>query len=933
MPAQVLNLRPIGLVTDPSAVIAPDGALLQATNVWIQRPGVVEPRPGLAAQSISSLSVPSGYSIYQLFPFEDDLVAVATDGSGNWRCYSVTAGTTHQIGGSAAWTSTIGCVHAAQAAGNLYVTTDKGVIRITSNAPSGSQNYRAGLERPPQTRPLRDTSTTTSPNQVCPANSAVAYRYVAKRKIGDRYIYSAPSGRVVHRNVTGDGDSGVTLNTDTITLGTGSSTNGDNLSTDELEIYRSVAFTSAYTDEPSDEMVQIGTAPQASGGTGFFDDFVDDTPTTSNAGPALYTNGTQRGANQENGRPPMCRDIAEYNGMMFFGGAVWPATLTVQIGAMGDDWRGSATGKQERFTTFTITGDTSSNTTVSNVSAADIAKLHVGQRVFLDGSTPDIADARFASGTLITAIGASSFTISAAALTSTIGVTIRVCDWIEFSSTNGSGTTTMREYMHTSYGSSAATSYVDANDFETGTGVIVGGAVGLAQHATTYLDGQTAGLRVTALGDGYYTPWSLLVEQVGSLSRTSPSTITVKTSNPRVTFPRCDSSTGVTNTVRGGINVLAWSQLNEPEHVPPVEYQTEIGSAEHAIQRIVSCRDGLYVFKTDGIWRVSGYSPQTLTVDEYDRSLALVHPDAVCAYEGLAAAWTNKGVALIGDGQTRIISQPIAETLSDVAASVSSTTRGTFMAAWPYQQCIILRESVTGAMYVHCLRTGAWVAWTHTVTVHSAAAVAGYLYMGGVSSSTATLLKSNSTTKDVETSITISAVDADGTGITINAGSGWTPAVNDCVVQSSVAYAITAVTSATVFTVQSAGLTAAAATAEEGADVAVWFPFQYAGNPMAQKLWREVSWYFSDHTGLCRITFQFFSSRYFAGETANYFETFTTSAGAPRNIRVPVPRNSKRSVGIGGGISTSGPRMAWKFHSAALSYVPMSERVGNHDAA
>jgi hypothetical protein len=509
-----------------------------------------------------------------------------------------------------------------------------------------------------------------------------------------------------------------------------------------------------------------------------------------------------------------------------------------------------------------------------------------------------------------------------------------VCDWIEFSGTNGAGTSTARFYMHSSYGGSSGTFYVDANDYEASSGVLPGGAVGLAYYANAYLKTSALpmNMRVTALGDGFYTPWTFLVEEIGLLNRVSPATITVKTSNPRITQPRIDHSTGLTNTARGGQHCLAYSKLNEPEHVPPSNF-VEIGSNEHAIQRLIQGRDCLFVFKTDGIWKVTGYSPETLTIDEFDRSVTLVHPDAVCAYDGRVAAWTNKGVVMMTDGGFEIISAPIATTIASAAlsAAAAQTTRGYFLAAWRAEDLLLLGAGVD-TMYAFHVRNGSWTKWTHaTTTAHCAAQSGTALYVGGINGSTATLLKSNSTTKDVEYSITISAVDGAGTGITINSGSGWTPAVNDLVVQSNVAYAITAVTSSTVFTVQAAGLTAASATAEVGPTSAVVFVAEDAGNALAQKNWTQAKWFFHILRGVCRIAFTFLTERYLNTTTQYYFETFQTANFTPKALRVPVPRNSRKAAGILPGFSISGPRMAWLCAAMSMSFGGGSARVGNDD--
>jgi hypothetical protein len=927
MPApQVIERRALGLFTDPAPSTAPDGSLFAAENVWIRRPGMIEPRPGLCAESIATLSVPSGYSIYQAFPFESDIVVVATDGSGNWRVYSVTAGTTHSRFGTSttAWTGTVGCVHAAQMAGNLYLTTDNGVFRITS--PSTAAAYRAGLERPTQIALTTSTSSTLYPNRPLAANSAIAYRFCQARKVGDRWIRSAPSGRMVARSYTGSSAKAVVMGAGNVL--SGSTAVGDSLSGDHLEAYRSVAFTTDDPDEPSDEMAYLASVRFNSG----WDTFYDDTTALGLVGPALYTNSTQAvgGQLQENGRPPLCRDIAEYNGMMFFGAAVWPATLTFDILQMGPAWRDSSASTTDRFTTFTITGDTHSSTTVDNVSAADIAKLSVGMRVFLDGGTPNVADAKFADGTLITAIGGTSFTISAAALATTAGVTIRVCDWIELSINNGT-TYTQRLYCHTANGSASSDDYFDCREFRASTSADVNGAVAFAENASLYFANNAAEevMIVSVFGDGVYSPWSIHCEQIGVISRTSPATITAKTSKPLVTSPRIDT-TGIASTTRGGVNFLAYSKLGEPEHVPPTNY-IEIGSNEHAIQRVIQGRDCLFVFKTDGAWKVSGYSPETLQVDEYDRSMTLVHPDAVCAYDGRVAAWTNKGVVMMTDSGYEIISAPIATTIASAALSAASaqTTRGYFMAAWPAEDVVILGAG-SGTLYAFHVRNQSWTKWTHaTTTAHCASQSGTSLYVGGINSSTATLLKSNSTTKDIEYSITVASVT--GTSVTINAGSGWTPAVNDCVVKGGTPYSITAVASSTAFTVHTTGLTTGSATAEVGPTCTLTFVGEDAGSPLTQKMWREVAWQFFILRGAGRIGATFLTDRYLSTTTTNYLETFQLSNFTPKSLRFPVPRAHKRSPALLPGLSISGPRMAWLLMAMALTFNPMSERLGNDD--
>jgi hypothetical protein len=914
--AQQLTIAPAGLFTDPNPLsAAPDGAMTEALNVVIARPGVVEPRPGLLAQSLfTALLVDE--DIIAMIPFESDILVLTKDASdGTGHAYWYTANDDMTQTGTFAesdWGLTVGRVHGAAMNGNLYVTCGEGVFRCT--APGDDTAARAGIPRPAQA--LADSATTGAVNYPLAADQAFAYRFCETLTAGRIVVRSAPSARTIQRSYVGSSDKFVTL---TFAVAPDNTT----------EIYRSPVI-EPYTETPSDELTAIGSAAAAASS------FVDDAGTTALRGSALYTNATQGGALLENGVPPLCRDVAYFRDMLFFGGATLPPVVAVEVFGMGPDWRsGVNAANHDRlvYTTVTATA-TLGSPTVTGVNAADIAEVRAGMRFFSGSGDPTTGDSVWPAGTTIQSVGVNTITMSANALDTTGASSWNCSDWIEVDLVDSGGTTTNRVYAFTS-----GTGYMSPSEFVNNTSGEVRGPQAFAYEMTRLFDADGKSVVMSALGDGVDTPWIFVAEALNN----NATSITIKTSNPAATPDRVDASTGKTSTVSGSPATLRWSKPGEPEHCPP-GYSQEIGASDKAIERIVPARDSLFVFKEDGVWRVSGYSPDTLQVDEFDRTMRLIHPNAVCEWGGGVAAWTNQGVVILSDGGVTEISKPIANVLEAAAslhlAVVGSTIyQGLFLTAWHERGLLLLgvpRTASTGyAEYIYCWsqRTGAWTRWTHTSEITCAAAVGGTLYLGtnsANSSSKAVVLKSVdiSTTGgayDVSTAITISNVS--GSTITISAGSGWTPAIGDRVVRSgSLVGTVTSVASATVFTVNASDLTTGSATARTRSAMTVEWTVRDGGNAGAQKLFRTANVLLGSVAGLQQISSSFTTDRSQTAATSNASLTYTGSV-FPTTVRKRMPREAKRCTRLEHAMTFLGAVPEWALHGVSYEFEPLSTRA------
>ena len=104
----------------------------------------------------------------------------------------------------------------------------------------------------------------------------------------------------------------------------------------------------------------------------------------------------------------------------------------------------------------------------------------------------------------------------------------------------------------------------------------------------------------------------------------------------------------ITSTTDDKPNRLWWSAPDEPEAVPLLNYQ-DIGSSSEPILALVPLRNALLVFKTDGIWRVTGSAPSSWSIEPLDLAIRLLRPEAVTNIGDGAYAWCDRGMFLVTD--------------------------------------------------------------------------------------------------------------------------------------------------------------------------------------------------------------------------------------------------------------------------------------------
>lgn len=104
-------------------------------------------------------------------------------------------------------------------------------------------------------------------------------------------------------------------------------------------------------------------------------------------------------------------------------------------------------------------------------------------------------------------------------------------------------------------------------------------------------------------------------------------------------------------------NRVYYSKPNQPEAVPIVNY-FDLGSSDKRILRIFPLRDSLFVFKEDGLFRISGETVPFQS-ELFDPSFILLAPDSVDVCNNVLYAWTTQGIQSLTEGGASVISRSI----------------------------------------------------------------------------------------------------------------------------------------------------------------------------------------------------------------------------------------------------------------------------------
>ncbi len=656
---QSLNLALRGLYTSPNELSGvPQGSLSIAENVVINSKNLVSSRRG-QTQYGNPLTIGTG-QVNKIFNYASSLIVNYDDK----MAYDA---------GSGAWTNYTGTYNAPaagykmrslEALKNFYFTTTAGIYKIDALAgtPRAAGSPKA----------LGGEGTLTGGSGFLLNDSAVAYRLVwGYRDANSNLILGAPSQRLVVANSSG-GTRDVSLS---FPIPDGITT------TFFYQIYRSFGTVTA-ADEPSDELQLVLENNPSSGQIAAKLFTVTDSTPYSLMRATLYTSPSQEGIANANLQPPFALDMDVFKGIAFYANTKQKQTLSVALISVDSPSLG-----------YVVDATVNTHTSTLLDSITTTASLRVGMRAVGTGIP--------ANATIATIVGPNSVTISAAA-TATATVSVEFQDRVTIGGIN---------YWAGTAQSTATNTFLLYNSSTPGTNINES-AINLVRLINTSPSNNTIyAYYVSSLND---LPGQMLFEEraIGGSNFYATSTAGGSFSPP---LPTSGTTIASDNELKQ--NRVYLSKQNQPEAVPAYRY-FDIGAANFPIQRVVALRDGIFFFKTDGIFRISGEVFENFTVSLIDNTVALKVPESAVPFNNQVFCFTTQGVVAVSDSGVKLISVPIEDTLLELSSEqFVNFTSASFGVAYESARLYMFftvtneEDEFANQAFVYNSLTDSWTKW------------------------------------------------------------------------------------------------------------------------------------------------------------------------------------------------------------------------------
>lgn len=878
--SQDAKISPIGLFTDPSALEAPPGGLLAAEEVVNRRAGTLEPRPGLLRST--------GAAVYKALDFSSDYLKVGTSttvwSDGTTRVYDESAAT------DLLWN--LYSIFGVESRKNLYLSTRDALRKVTTPT-SAVKAYRCGAPRATVAKVSESSGGTA-----VETGMYVAYRVVTKAKDANGVeVRSGVSGRAVAGHSHGNTyDFGLRIR-----LHKGDPY-GWVVGIHSIEIYRTLNET---TEIPTDELYLAKTIEITAGHitAGYID--VTDSTTDDDLGQSLYTNSSQEGIEGDHLTPPAAKCVDLFNGSLYLGDLTYAAKQIFQV--------------QSRRTL--------------NGASTEIGGHLISSGTFTSGSTDvTVADSSaYLVGMIIGNSENADYTVNTEY--------VRISSIVNATTIRLTGTwnRTTGSYNRFVYDSIRIGSQYFVSDTVR---YMVESIRGSAEGATSTNTASPTCTAImisddtSALRDDVLSNRAFLLE-CHTPGVTPPQIWATHGDLYNPVLPEPTVATGFTLPQEVLPNGIAWSNELEPEHFTGANVD-EAGSGRGRVMALASLSDAILVFKSDGLFGLSGYASSGISFRSIDKDVRPLYPHGVSVLGDRAFAWCDLGVMECSpDGAANISSQAIGNLLGPMEKEIkanSTTAYGVWSAPNRKDEEFLLGVPATGALgvaervYVYSKAQASWVNWmiagsTTAGLYHDATALlslfsASYAY-----------LETPDSTVDVTYSVTITAITA-ARVVTITAGSGWTPVVGDTLVRSGVTALVTAVTSATVFTVSDT-VTTGAATAGVAFTSVITPIGASVQAPNVLKCWGESAVLWESTKGVMRYGVSVTSSvsSTAVAQTRTLAEATRPTTEKAEAYRFVVPRNHGRSTRIYPSISIRQGLSAWRYAGLMLGYRPMTERT------
>lgn len=635
MPREKL-VRPKGLITQPNehGRYAP-GSMSTCINLIMRRMGVLEAmrtfqKYGNGAWSLSHVA--------KMFPGDASALVVSHTANRATHLVARVDGATDDpvywkpFGASVPWEMLAGKVHRARARGRDILSTEEGCAVIDSESTADAR--LVGLPAPSS---IHVQSVSSTDAQAVPASYWRSWRAVFVRVHSDGYEQIGP---VSHGAIL---DNSSTVHDVTLRVGLEPASNHTLVAGDYVELYATKGVSNAH---PGDRHYRVRRQQLVAGDfTNGYVDVLDDVVADA-LGEELYTNAGIYGIKKSYAAPRgRCVDVVQYKKQTFY---AIPDELSSYRTRIKGEWGslGTAalrrTGIGRRF----LTGDLAvGNPTITNVSAADMVGVAVGQAYFGSGSYFN-GTARVASMT------ATTITMDENALATQLGATVGLDDVIEVNGTelrapDGDGLATQNI-------SQGLRMELQMSDFT------VVAPTGLS---TTLMAGPSITFRAPN-------------------NQLSISTIRASNGdNYEPPLPDMDETALAVPAPETRLNRVYYSEPGLPEAAPDTNF-LDIGDGEYL--KGWATEDALWFWCTDGLYRATGEGDEWY-VHAFDTDLRLRGRDGIDSMLDTMYAHTNRGMVSVSTaGGVQDVTEPLigdllrevfADEFTDAGEDVDETSR------------------------------------------------------------------------------------------------------------------------------------------------------------------------------------------------------------------------------------------------------------------
>jgi len=734
----------------------PEGSLLLAQNVNINRDGIIEPRRGF---NLYGTSLPlSSDRVKQLFTYKqrvlrhfNSVLQYDSDGSGTFLSFS----------GSYNETESGLRMKSIEANSNFYFTTNTGIKKISATSSADFTTSANFITDAGGVKALDIIgSFVYDPSGFLPPSSSVAYRIVwGINDVNKNLILGAPSSRLVLINIDIVNYANVNLEFSI----------PPQITTDYFyQVYRTAVSSS--TSDPGDEMnlvieTQI-TAADITAGTITTLDIVPES--FRQGGTPLYTNPVSgEGILQANDIPPIAKDIALYKGSIFYANTSTLHRLNIDLLSTSGFTSGSSKiiignsttlrkytslGSKRITTIQTVSGATLSDgdyfimgsafderiytfyydrTDVGGVPAIPSNSENVGTiPVLVNILSTDTAN-QVASKTN-SAINFYSSDFSSTVLTNTITVTTTK----NGNTTNPYDSTIVASqtgfiFTTTLTGAGEIFDTVDGGSFVLSDLLSPAQAVDeMARSLVRVINRDSNGIVFASYVSGSNDIPGLILLENRSITdipfylATNDSAVSQKF-NPELPVdaaPTTPFTSTLSSDNEKNANRIYFSKFQQPEAVPLINF-FDVGPRDKAIKRIVALRDSLFVLKEDGIYRITGPQAPNFSVTLFDDSTKIIAPDSAANLNNQIYLLSTQGVATVSETGVGVISRPIEDLITKVTTSdYINYSKVSFGIGYETDRAYILwlpknpTDTVANQAFRYNTFTSCWTQWIRTDT-------------------------------------------------------------------------------------------------------------------------------------------------------------------------------------------------------------------------